>query len=117
MSALQPTRKPATRQAVQHIVDMLAGVTLSDQQTVDILSALADAAEGSAYCDYGSVSLAVLASIMQDETVAFETPEMCGNCSGTGEGLTEFSNCRVCNGRGEHPSPKEVAESEKRNAP
>lgn len=113
MSALQIKRQPATRQAVQHIVDMMTGITIDGQQAVDILSALADAFDGGTYSEYGSIDLGDIADQMCEEITAFETPEMCGNCNGSGEGQYDGARCSSCNGKGEHPSPKQVAERER----
>lgn len=110
MSALQTTRNPATRQAAQHIVDMLVAVNVDGQQAIDILSALADALAGSVYSEHGSVDLGDVADQMLEELIAFEEPEHCGACNGCGEGQHDGSRCNSCGGHGVHPSPKQVAE-------
>lgn len=113
MSALQVKRQPATRQAVQHIIDMMAAIHCDGEDLAALLDGIEGMAAGSAYAEYGSVCFDDVASQVRDDIEAFETPEMCGNCSGTGEGQYDGSRCTSCNGRGEHPSPKQIAEREK----
>jgi hypothetical protein len=115
MSALQTKRIPVTRQAVQHLVDMMAGMTCEGEHAADLLDALAGMLKGSLYTEYGSVDLETVAGTMRDEMEAFEEPQHCTTCSGCGEGMYDGARCSSCHGKGAHPSQKEVMEKERRD--
>jgi hypothetical protein len=106
-------RQPATRQAVQHIIDMMASIYCDGEDLATLLDGIEGMAAGSAYDEYGTVNFSDLAEQVRDEIAAFEEPQMCSACSGTGEGQYDGTNCYSCNGKGVHPSPKDLMERDR----